>query len=98
MLSFKVDHGAAYLMQSITIIVLSGADINGGKANMLSMLLTLINMHVLYTGTSMLGGSRHTVVILDGLILIGILMVNVFLDKRTKSNEIKIMRTASEKM
>lgn len=86
--SAKVDHGYLYLMQTIAIIVLSGADINGGRANIFSMTVTMIIMQVLYTGVSMLGGDRYSVVILTGIILIGILLMNTLLDHHAKKKEV----------
>ena len=94
--SAKVDHGASYLMQTIAVIVLSGADINGGKANIFSMAITMVIMQFLYTGVSMLGGDRYAVVILTGVILIGILLLNTLLDQYGKRKEILLMRKKSE--
>ena len=93
--SAKVDHGSAYLMQTIAVIVLSGADINGGKANIFSMAVTMVIMQFLYTGVSMLGGDRYVVVILTGVILIGILLLNTLLDLHAKKKEISLMRSNS---
>lgn len=90
--SAKVDHGSTYLMQSIAVIVLSGANIDGGRANIGSMALTMVLMQVLYTGCSMLGGDRYTVVILTGLILIGILLLNTLMDSGAKRREVQNMR------
>lgn len=94
--SAKVDHGSSYLMQTIAVIVLSGADINGGKANIFSMAVTMIIMQFLYTGVSMLGGDRYAVIILTGIILIGILLLNTLLDMYAKKKEITLMGKKSE--
>lgn len=90
--SAKIDHGYSYLMQSIAIIVLSGADINGGSANVVSLAITMVLIQFLYTGSSMLGGDRYAVVILTGLIFIGILLLNTWLDTRTRRKEIQALR------
>ena len=94
--SAKVDHGSTYLMQSIAVIVLSGANINGGSANVFSVCVTLIIMQFLYTGINMLGGNRYIVVILTGVILVGVLLINTVIDMRRQKREIMEMRKKNE--
>lgn len=90
--SAKVDHGSTYLLQVVAIVVLGGASINGGKGSVAGTGLAMLIMQFISTGLNLAGGDRYVVVVLNGVILIGMLLVNRYLDERKMLKEINEMK------
>ena len=70
----KADLGASYLLQSIAIVILGGADINGGEGKVSGVFIAVFIVQILKTVFNILGMNPYTADVVSGAILIGVLL------------------------
>lgn len=74
--SARIDYGTSYLLQTVTAVVLGGADISGGYARVVSTIVAVGIIQIISSGLNILGVNRYIVDVIIGLILIGVLLAN----------------------
>ena len=70
----KSDLGSAYLLQSIAIVILGGANINGGEGKIPGVFIAVFIVQILKTVFNILGMNPYTADVVSGAILIGVLL------------------------
>ncbi|MCR4431537.1 MAG: ABC transporter permease [Tepidanaerobacteraceae bacterium] len=79
--SAKVDYGSSYLLQSVAIVVLGGTDIAGGYGKVIGTIIAAGIIQILSSGLNLIGINRFIVDVTMGILLIGVLLLNFFINK-----------------
>lgn len=83
--SAKVDLGSSYLLQSVAATVLGGTSISGGTGSVIGTLIALGILQLVSSGLNVLGINRFIIDITMGAILILVLAIDYFSNKRVLS-------------
>ena len=70
----KADLGASYLLQSIAIVILGGANINGGEGKVPGVFIAVFIIQILKTVFNIVGMNPYTADVVSGIILIVVLL------------------------
>jgi ribose/xylose/arabinose/galactoside ABC-type transport system permease subunit len=76
------DIGDSLLLPAITIVVLGGVDIFGGKGRMSGVIIATFVLGVLYQGLLIRGNSSLTATMVEGILLVLCLILKIALDRR----------------
>lgn len=82
--SASADYGASYVLLVIVIVVLGGTNPNGGFATVLGVVLATITLQVVASGFTALRLSAYEYAIAQGLILIGVMVLDQVKFRRRK--------------
>jgi simple sugar transport system permease protein len=82
--SARTDYGFVYVLQSVAASVLGGTDIMGGAGSILGTVIAVAILQVISTGLNIYGVNRNLVDIVTGLILLIVLTVNFFSEKKSR--------------
>lgn len=80
--SASADYGSSYVLLVIVIVVLGGTNPNGGFATVLGVVLATLTLQVLSSGFTALRLSAYEYAIAQGLILIGVMVLDQVKFKR----------------
>lgn len=83
--SASADYGASYVLLVIVIVVLGGTNPNGGFATVLGVVLATVTLQVVSSGFTALRLSRYEYAIAQGLILIGVMVLDQVRFRRRRS-------------
>ena len=78
--SARADYGTSYTMQAVAATVLGGTSINGGSGHVLGTVIAVAIIQVISSGFNILGINRNFTDIATGLILVGVLGMNHFIN------------------
>lgn len=95
--SVTVDLGSSYMFQAVAASVLGGTNIMGGYGKVVGTVYAVIIFQILSNGLNLLGVHRAIVDVLTGVILITVLTINFFKDKRENNKEIQSAQKKAEK-
>lgn len=79
--SARADYGSSYTMQAVAATVLGGTSINGGSGHVMGTVIAVAIIQVVSSGFNILKVNRNFTDITTGVILIGILAINYFIDR-----------------
>jgi simple sugar transport system permease protein len=82
--SARTDYGFSYVMQSVAASVLGGTDINGGAGSVVGTVIAVAILQIISTGLNIFGLNRNLVDIINGLILLIVLTINFFSERRAR--------------
>lgn len=82
--SASADYGSSYVLLVIVIVVLGGTNPNGGFATVLGVVLATLTLQVLSSGFTALRLSAYEYAIAQGLILIGVMVLDQVKFKRRR--------------
>lgn len=88
--SAKVGYGESYLLQTLIVCVIGGIDPNGGRGNVLGLLIAIILMQIMSSAFTIMALSPYTQKLIWGIMLILVLGLNHVLKNYTMK---KILRT-----
>lgn len=74
--SASADYGSSYILLVIVIVVLGGTNPNGGFATVLGVVLAALTLQVVSSGFTALRLSAYDYAIAQGVILIGVMMLD----------------------
>lgn len=80
--SAKVDYGSSYLLQSVAAVVLGGTDIAGGYGKVIGTVIAVAIIQCISSGFNLLGINRYLTDITMGVILLLVLAINFFSQRR----------------
>lgn len=81
--SAKADYGISYTMQSILVAVLGGISPNGGKGNVIGVVMAVLILQLLSSALNMFENiSNFYRDILWGVVMIGVLITNYYINAR----------------
>lgn len=80
--SASADYGASYVLLVIVIAVLGGTNPNGGFATVLGVVLATLTLQVVSSGFTALRLSTYEYAIAQGVILIGVMIIDQVTTKR----------------
>ncbi len=78
----KVTLGSSYLLQSVSAVVLGGTSITGGKGTVTGTIIAVAILQLVSSGLNVLGVNRFFTDIIMGVILILVLAIDFFTNKR----------------
>lgn len=81
--SASADYGASYVLLVIVIVVLGGTNPNGGFATVLGVVLATLTLQVVSSGFTALRLSAYEYAIAQGVILIGVMVLDQVKFRRT---------------
>ena len=81
--SAKADYGSSYTMQAVAATVLGGTSINGGSGHVMGTVIAVCIIQVISSGFNILKINRNLTDIATGLILVGVLAMNHFVNQRS---------------
>lgn len=86
-MSAKMDYGLIYQLQAILAVVLGGVSPKGGSGNVWGVVMAVLSLQVLSTGLNILNLAPTSYVknLIWGLLLIGVLVINYYADRKKKS-------------
>ncbi len=76
------DIGDSLLLPAITVVVLGGVDIFGGKGRMSGVILAAFLLGFLYQGLLISGDSSLTATMVEGIVLVLCLILKIAIDRR----------------
>ena len=79
-------------LEAITLVVLGGVSINGGKGNIVGVLLSVFLIGYLKFGMGLINMSAKIMIITTGFLLILAVLLPVLMDNVKKSNKLKVQR------
>ena len=82
--SARTDYGFSYVMQSVAASVLGGTDIMGGAGSVVGTVIAVAILQVISTGLNIFGVNRNLVDIINGLILLLVLTINFFSERKAR--------------
>lgn len=88
--SGKVTLGSSYLLQTVAAAVLGGTSINGGKGDVIGVILSTIILQTISTGMNILGINMFLITVTMGAILIIALLINFLME-----NNIRVLKGSS---
>jgi len=71
-------------MQSVAASVLGGTDIMGGAGSVVGTVIAVAILQVISTGLNIFGVNRNLVDIINGLILLLVLTINFFSERKAR--------------
>lgn len=74
--SASADYGSSYVLLVIVIVVLGGTNPNGGSATVLGVLLAAVTLQVVSSGFTALRLSAYEYAIAQGVILVGVMVLD----------------------
>lgn len=80
--SAKADFGTSYILQAILVAVMGGVNPYGGKGKVAGVVMAVITMQILSSGLGVLKVSNFFKDFMWGAVLIFVLLVNYFYNKR----------------
>ena len=89
----KADLGASYLLQSIAIVILGGANINGGEGKVPGVFIAVFIIQILKTVFNIIGMNPYTADVVSGIILIVVLLTG-----KNSATRIVIRRKQQEEL
>ncbi len=75
--SAKADYGSSYLLLAVLIAVLGGVNPYGGYGRVIGVVLAVLSMQFLSSGLNMLQVSNFARELIWGLLLIGVMLLNI---------------------
>lgn len=78
----KADYGASYVFTSVLCISLGSVSPNGGKGGVFGVVCGLIAMQLLSSGFSILGLGNSLKDFLWGVLLLGVMVLNFYMERR----------------
>lgn len=86
-MSAKMDYGLIYQLQAILAVVLGGVNPKGGSGNVWGVVMAVLSLQVLSTGLNILNLAPTSYVknLIWGLLLISVLVINYYADRKKKS-------------
>ena len=81
--SAKVGYGESYLLQTLIVCVIGGIDPNGGRGNVLGLLIAIILMQIMSSAFTIMALSPYTQKLIWGIMLILVLGLNHVLKNYT---------------
>ena len=94
LVSAKADYGMSYLIMAILVAVLGGTNPFGGFGKVMGVVMAIITIQFLSSGFSMLRTPAQFDTFIWGALLVAMLVINYFGNKRTESKQIKAMHNA----
>lgn len=79
-------------LEAITLVVLGGVSINGGKGNIVGVLLSVFLIGYLKFGMGLINMSAKVMIITTGFLLILAVLLPVIMDNVKKSNKLRVQR------
>ena len=80
--SARADYGSNYTMQAVAATVLGGTSINGGSGHVMGTVIAVAIIQAISSGFNILKINRNFTDIATGLILVGILAINYFIEHK----------------
>ena len=78
----KSDYGTSYLLQALLIAVLGGTNPAGGKGRVLGICIAVLALMFLSSGFQIMRFSIHLIDFIFGAFLVGVIILNMVLEKR----------------
>lgn len=78
----KSDYGTSYLLQAVLIAVLGGTNPAGGKGGVLGVFIAVLALMFLSSGFQIMRFSIHLIDFIWGAFLVGVIILNMILEKR----------------
>jgi simple sugar transport system permease protein len=83
--SAKVGYGSSYLLQAILVCVLGGLNPDGGRGRLSGVVLGILVLQMLQSGFTLLGFEPYLKNFIWGVVLIGVMIANYYVEKRRKT-------------
>ena len=80
--SARTDYGSSYLLQSVAASVLGGTSITGGEGKIAGTIIAVMIIQVISTGLNIYGVNRYLTNIVMGTILLLVLAIKFFTNRR----------------
>lgn len=80
--SAKADYGSSYILQTILVSVMGGVNPKGGKGSLITIVVAVITLQFISSGFNMLRLSSYFKDLVYGGLLVGMLIINYFVEKR----------------
>ena len=81
----KSDYGTSYLLQAVLIAVLGGTNPAGGRGGVLGVFIAVLALMFLSSGFQIMRFSIHLIDFIWGAFLVGVIILNMILEKRDGS-------------
>lgn len=94
--SAKVGYGDTYLLQAILVCVLAGISPSGGKGKVVGIILALICIQILQSAFTLWQFTPYAKKLIWGLMLLGVLFINMAVDYMSIRNQKKVQRQHHE--
>ncbi len=88
--SAKMDLGSNYLLKSIVVVILGGAEIKGGHGKIIWTILALCIFQIISTGVNILNISRYLLDAITGFILISVLLADYIVERMNNKKEVEM--------
>ncbi len=82
--SAKADYGESYLLLTVLAAVLGGVSASGGFGKVSGLILALVILQVISSGLNLMQVSGFLTIVVWGVILIGVMVINVLLARRAE--------------
>lgn len=82
--SARVGYGETYLLQALLVCILGGLSWKGGRGKIVGVFLGILVLQMLQSGLTLLGMEPYLKNFIWGVVLIGVMIANYYVDKNRK--------------
>jgi simple sugar transport system permease protein len=95
--SAKSGYGEYYLLETILVSILGGVDPRGGYGKTSGLIIALVTLQFLKSGSNLLNLSPFVKNIISGSLLVSVMIINSISANRVSKSEIKKRQRQAEK-